>query len=68
MERSSRALFTALGPLAVGHLLAMLVVLGRAAAGAVTRQDHAGLEVVAYYWHFVDVVWIALFATLFVLK
>jgi cytochrome c oxidase subunit III len=49
-------------------LLAMLVVLGRAAAGAVTKEDHAGLEVVAYYWHFVDVVWIALFATLFVLK
>jgi cytochrome c oxidase subunit 3 len=49
-------------------LLAMLVVLGRAAAGAVTEEDHAGLEVVAYYWHFVDVVWIALFATLFVLQ
>jgi hypothetical protein len=27
MKRSSRALFTALGPLAVGHLLAMLVVM-----------------------------------------
>ena len=27
MERTSRALFTALGPLAVGHLLAMLVVM-----------------------------------------
>ena len=27
MERSSRALFTALGPLAVGHLLAMLVAI-----------------------------------------
>jgi cytochrome c oxidase subunit III len=49
-------------------LLAMLVVLGRAAAGAVTQRDHAGLEVVAYYWHFVDVVWVALFLTLFVVK
>jgi hypothetical protein len=27
MERTSRALFSALGPLALGHLLAMLVVL-----------------------------------------
>ena len=49
-------------------LLAMLVVLGRAAAGAVTREEHAGLEVMAYYWHFVDVVWIALFLTIFVIR
>ncbi len=49
-------------------LLAMLVVLGRAATGAVNQHEHAGLEVVAYYWHFVDAVWIALFVTLFVVK
>jgi cytochrome c oxidase subunit 3 len=49
-------------------LLAMLVVLGRAAAGAVTEDEHAGLEVVTYYWHFVDAVWVALFVTLFVIK
>ncbi len=49
-------------------LLAMLVVLGRAAAGAVTEREHAGLEVVTYYWHFVDAVWVALFVTLFVIK
>ncbi len=49
-------------------LIAMLVVLGRAGAGAVTREDHAGLEVMAYYWHFVDVVWIALFLVIFVVR
>jgi cytochrome c oxidase subunit III len=49
-------------------LLAMLVVLGRAAAGAVDRDEHAGLEVVTYYWHFVDAVWIALFLTIFVIR
>jgi cytochrome c oxidase subunit 3 len=49
-------------------LLAMFVVLGRAATGAVGAHEHAGLEAVAYYWHFVDVVWIALFVTLFVIK
>lgn len=49
-------------------LLAMLVVLGRASAGAVTKDEHAGLEVVTYYWHFVDAVWVALFVTLFVIK
>ena len=47
---------------------AMLVVLGRAATGAVNEREHAGLEVVTYYWHFVDVVWIALFVTLFVIR
>jgi PST family polysaccharide transporter len=54
--------------LAAPGLLAMLVVLGRAAAGAVTEREHAGLEVVTYYWHFVDAVWVALFVTLFVIK
>ncbi len=49
-------------------LLAMLVVLGRAAVGAVTEREHAGLEVVTYYWHFVDVVWIALFLVIFVIR
>jgi cytochrome c oxidase subunit III len=49
-------------------LLAMLVVLGRAAAGAVDRDEHAGLEVVTYYWHFVDAVWIALFLTIFAIR
>jgi cytochrome c oxidase subunit 3 len=49
-------------------LVAMLVLQGRMLAGAVTREDHAGLEVVTYYWHFVDLVWVALFVTIFVLK
>jgi cytochrome c oxidase subunit 3 len=31
-------------------------------------DDHAGVEVAAYYWHFVDVVWIALFLTIFVIR
>jgi len=45
----------------------MIVVLGRAAQGAF-RHDTDGLHAVGYYWHFVDVVWIALFLTLFVLR
>jgi cytochrome c oxidase subunit 3 len=49
-------------------MLAMLVVLGRVAVGAVSREEHAGLEVVTYYWHFVDVVWVGLFIVLFVIK
>jgi cytochrome c oxidase subunit 3 len=49
-------------------LTIMLVVLGRAAAGAYSEQEHAGIEVAAYYWHFVDIVWIGLFATLFIIR
>jgi cytochrome c oxidase subunit 3 len=49
-------------------LLLMLVVLGREAQGAYRGGDLTGAEAVAYYWHFVDAVWIALFATLFLLR
>jgi cytochrome c oxidase subunit 3 len=49
-------------------LLIMLVILGRAAAGAYSAGEHAGVEVAAYYWHFVDVVWIALFSTIFIVR
>jgi cytochrome c oxidase subunit 3 len=46
-------------------LLLMVVVLGRAALGAYRGGRVDGLHASAYYWHFVDVVWVALFATLF---
>jgi len=49
-------------------LVLMLVILGRAAQGAYSANGHAGVEVAAYYWHFVDIVWIALFSTLFVIR
>jgi cytochrome c oxidase subunit 3 len=49
-------------------LLLMLVVVGREAQGAYRGGDLTGAEAVAYYWHFVDAVWIALFATLFLLR
>jgi len=49
-------------------LVLMLVILGRAAQGAYSGDEHAGVEVGAYYWHFVDIVWIALFSTLFVIR
>jgi cytochrome c oxidase subunit 3 len=49
-------------------LLIMLVMQGRAAAGAYSKEEHAGVEVTAYYWHFVDIVWIALFTTIFVIR
>ena len=49
-------------------LILMLVVFGRSAQGAYTHGEPLGVEAVGYYWHFVDVVWIALYATLYLLR
>ena len=49
----------------LGGVLAMGAVLGRMAG---LRPDPGAVpvvQVVGYYWHFVDVVWIAVFATVF---
>ncbi len=37
----------------------------RAAKGHFTPQSHFGLEAAAWYWHFVDVVWLFLFVSVY---
>ncbi len=44
----------------------LAVVLARALAGQFTPQSHFGFEAAAWYWHFVDVVWLFLFASIYV--
>jgi cytochrome c oxidase subunit III len=44
----------------------LLVCLFRALAGHFTPQQHFGFEAAAWYWHFVDVVWLFLFAAVYV--
>ena len=39
----------------------------RCANGHFTRDNHFGFEAVAWYWHFVDVVWLGLFVFVYVL-
>ena len=39
----------------------------RAAKGHFTRDNHFGFEAAAWYWHFVDVVWLMLFLFVYVL-
>jgi len=52
-----------------GGLIAFLYVLGRTyLARRFTHEQAITAVVVSYYWHFVDVVWIALFATIYLLK
>ncbi|NCT68525.1 MAG: cytochrome c oxidase subunit 3 [Rhodanobacteraceae bacterium] len=43
------------------------VIWFRCAKGHFTRDDHFGFEAVAWYWHFVDVVWLGLFLFVYVL-
>ncbi|MEX6633024.1 cytochrome c oxidase subunit 3 [Hyphococcus lacteus] len=45
----------------------LLVCLFRAMAGHFTPERHFGFECAAWYWHFVDVVWLFLFAFIYVL-
>jgi cytochrome c oxidase subunit 3 len=52
----------------VGGLLAMLVMAGRAASRRFGARDAPSVEMLSYYWHFVDVVWIALYATIFFIR
>jgi cytochrome c oxidase subunit 3 len=44
----------------------LLVCLFRAAAGHFTPQQHFGFEAAAWYWHFVDVVWLFLFFSIYI--
>jgi len=45
----------------------LIVCLFRALAGHFTKDRHFGFEAAAWYWHFVDVVWLFLFAFVYVL-
>jgi len=52
-----------------GGLIAFLFVLGRTyVARRWTHNQAVSAIVVSYYWHFVDVVWIGLFMTIYVIK
>ena len=43
----------------------LIVCLFRAMAGQFTPQRHFGFEAAAWYWHFVDVVWLFLFTCIY---
>jgi cytochrome c oxidase subunit 3 len=44
----------------------LIVCLLRAMAGQFTPEQHFGFEAAAWYWHFVDVVWLFLFCCIYV--
>jgi cytochrome c oxidase subunit 3 len=52
-----------------GGLIAFLIIIGRTfAARKFGHAEATSSIVVSYYWHFVDVVWVALFLIIYVLK
>jgi cytochrome c oxidase subunit 3/cytochrome o ubiquinol oxidase subunit 3 len=49
-----------------GGVTIMLIVLGLALTRQVTSANRAGVGLVSWYWHFVDVVWIVVFTVVYV--
>jgi cytochrome c oxidase subunit III len=53
------------------HVVGGLIFMGAIAAAIAGRSRapaHETVEVCAYYWHFVDVVWVFMFLTIYVLR
>jgi len=51
-----------------GGTVGLTILLARATQGQFSARNHVAVEAISIYWHFVDVVWIALFTTLYFLR
>lgn len=52
----------------IGGLVAFVLLLLRTTMSKFTPAQATAAIVVSYYWHFVDIVWIALFATIYFVR
>ncbi len=52
----------------IGGLIAFIFLLARTSMTKFTPAQATAAIVVSYYWHFVDIVWIALFATIYFVR
>jgi heme/copper-type cytochrome/quinol oxidase subunit 3 len=50
----------------IGGLLTLIILLGLALGGHLTQARSIAVETVELYWHFVDVVWVVIFAIVYV--
>ena len=50
-----------------GGAVGLTILLARATRGQFSAHNHVAVEAVSIYWHFVDVVWIAVFSTIYLL-
>ena len=46
-------------------VVVMLIVLGLIVARLLTTKDREGAELVSWYWHFVDAVWVVVFTVVY---
>ncbi|HLE58257.1 MAG TPA: cytochrome c oxidase subunit 3 [Candidatus Limnocylindria bacterium] len=51
-----------------GGAVGLTILVARARAGQFNARHHVAVEAVSIYWHFVDLVWVALFTTLYFLR
>ena len=52
----------------IGGLIAFILFLIRTTLGKFTPAQATAAIVVSYYWHFVDIVWIGLFAMIYIIR
>ena len=52
----------------IGGLIAFILFLARTALAKFTPAQATAAIVVSYYWHFVDIVWIGLFAVIYLIR
>jgi cytochrome c oxidase subunit 3 len=52
----------------IGGLIAFVFLITRTLVSKFTPAQATAAIVVSYYWHFVDIVWIALFATIYFIR
>jgi cytochrome c oxidase subunit 3 len=50
-----------------GGVTILLIVLGLAVGRLVTSKNRGGVELVSWYWHFVDGVWVVVFTVVYVM-
>jgi len=51
-----------------GGAIGLTILFARGMQGQFSAKNHVAVEAISMYWHFVDVVWIALFTTLYFLR
>jgi len=51
----------------IAGLVLLLLVFAMSLAGKVRTEHHEHVEMVSWYWHFVDVVWVAVFVVVYVI-
>ena len=52
----------------LGGVVALMFLMAKAVKGAFSAENHVMMESVSFYWHFVDVIWVVVFASLYLLQ